>query len=119
MLRFLRPRAVPPMPSVPEIAVAVAARQMYLVDVRERGELLQTGTARGARHIPLSQIGLRADPQAADAAIRPGMPVVVFCASGGRSGAAARRLRRMGYAPVWNLGGFGDWVRAGGQVERV
>ncbi len=119
MFRFLRSRAVPPMPAVAEIAAAVAAGQMYLIDVRERGEILQTGTACGARHIPLSQIGLRADPQAAEAAIRPDRPVVVFCASGGRAGAAARQLRRLGYAPVWNLGGFGDWVRAGGQIEKA
>ncbi len=119
MFNFLRSRPAQPLPTVEEIAKAVAAGQMYLVDVRDIGELRQTGKAKGALHIPLSVIGVKADPQAPDAVIRPGRPVAVYCAAGGRSGMAAQVLTRLGYDPVWNIGGFGDWMRAGGQVEKV
>lgn len=120
MFNFLRPRsATAAAPAVDEVARAVAAGEMYLVDVRDLGELRQTGTAAGALHIPLSLIGLKADPKAPDALMAPGKPVAVFCAAGGRSAMAAQALGRMGYDPVWNLGGFADWQRAGGQVVRV
>lgn len=119
MFNFLRPRATAAVPSVDEIARAVAAGEMHLLDVREVAELRQTGKARGALHIPVSLVAVRADPQAPDAALVPGKPVAVYCASGGRSGMAAQVLHRLGYDPVWNIGGLGDWVRAGGQVDKV
>ena len=119
MFNFLRSRPTQAMPSAEEIAKAVASDQMYLIDVRDLGELRQTGKAKGALHIPLSLVAVKADPKAPDAVIAPGKPVAVYCAAGGRSGMAAQVLTRLGYEPVWNIGGFGDWVRAGGQVEKV
>jgi rhodanese-related sulfurtransferase len=92
---------------------------MILVDVRETGELRASGRARGALHVPLGVLALKADPSAPDAALSPGKPVCVYCASGGRSGMAAQILTRLGYAPVWNIGGLGDWVAGGGQVDRA
>jgi rhodanese-related sulfurtransferase len=103
---------------VAEIAEAVAGDRMWLLDVREAAELRASGKAKGAVHIPLGLLGLKADPKAPDALIAPGRPVAVYCASGGRSGMAAQQLARMGYGPVWNLGGLGDWTRAGGAVEK-
>ena len=47
----------------------------------------------------------------------PAKPVAVFCAVGGRAGQAAQVLERLGYS-VHNIGGFGDWVSAGGAVQR-
>ena len=44
-------------------------------------------------------------------------PVVMFCASGGRAFLAGKLLKDMGYSEVYNLGGFKDWVEAGGAVE--
>lgn len=118
MFPFLRPRPAKPAPPVAEIAAAVARGEMYLVDVREAAELRATGKARGALHLPMAVLALKADPQAPDALLKPGKPVVLYCASGARSGMAARMLEKMGYAPVWNLGGLADWARGGGAVER-
>lgn len=118
MFNFLRPAGGPPRaPSVAEIAAAVAEGRMVLIDVREAGELKSSGKAKGALHLPLGVLALKADPGAPDAALRPGKPVCVYCASGGRSGMAAQVLARMGYDPVYNIGGLGDWVAGGGQVE--
>lgn len=120
MFSFLRPSTqAARAPAVPEIAAAVAAGQMVLVDVREAGEVRASGKAKGALHLPLGLLALKADPSAPDAALSPGTPVCVYCASGGRSGMAAQILTRLGYAPVWNIGGLGDWVAGGGQVDRA
>jgi rhodanese-related sulfurtransferase len=119
MFGFLRPAPAAPAPTVAEIAERVARGEMALVDVREAGEVRASGKAQGALHIPLGVLALKADPAAPDAVLRPGKPVAIYCASGGRSGMAAQMLGRMGYDPVWNIGGLGDWQAGGGQVERA
>ncbi|MGB4826530.1 MAG: rhodanese-like domain-containing protein [Paracoccaceae bacterium] len=119
MFNFLRPASANAnQPSLSQIADGVAKGEITLVDVREAGEVRASGKAKGALNIPLGVLQLKADPSAPDALLRPGKPVALYCASGGRSGMAAQMLQRMGYAPVWNIGGLGDWHAAGGQVER-
>ncbi|MEY3532354.1 MAG: hypothetical protein RI979_378, partial [Pseudomonadota bacterium] len=101
-------------------AVAMATKgEVTLLDVREAGEVAASGTAKGGVHIPLSMVPLKANPQGPDHDKRldPAKPVAVFCAVGGRAGQAAQVLERLGYS-VHNIGGFGDWVSAGGAVQR-
>ncbi len=101
-------------------AVAQAANgEMTVIDCREAGEISATGTALGGIHIPLALLAMKADPQSPDHDMRlePGKPVAIFCASGGRSGMGAQALQRLGYT-AHNIGGFGDWVSAGGAVQR-
>ena len=43
---------------------------------------------------------------------------IVHCAGGGRAALAGKLLLDMGYTDVRNLGGFKDWVEAGGEVDR-
>ncbi|MCB6177161.1 sulfurtransferase [Rhodobacter sp. Har01] len=119
MFSFLRPSTGPACPPVSEIVAAMARGEMQLVDVRDTGELRASGKAKGAIHISLGLLALKADPNAPDTMLKMGVPVVLYCASGARSGMAAQMLARMGYGPVWNLGGLGDWIAGGGQVERV
>ena len=40
-------------------------------------------------------------------------PVYLYCASGARSGRAAKTMEAMGFTRVVNAGGFGDLVAAG------
>jgi rhodanese-related sulfurtransferase len=119
MFSFLRrgPQDLPP--SVTDLAAALSRNEIHLVDVREPSELQKTGKAKGAVNLPLGLLALRADPAAPDAMLRPGKPVAVYCAAGARSAQGAQLLRRLGYDPVWNIGGLGDWVAGGGQVEQV
>lgn len=93
---------------------------LTLIDVREAGEIAQTGKARGALHVPLALVPLKCDPRggAMPSGLDPAKPVGVYCASGGRSGMAADTLRAMGFVTVYNLGGLHDWVAAGGATER-
>ena len=44
--------------------------------------------------------------------------MIVHCAGGGRAALAGKLLLDMGYTDVRNLGGFKDWVEAGGEVDR-
>lgn len=119
MLNFLRNTPSPASFSVPEIAAKVAREEYVLVDVREMAEVKATGKAKGAQVIPLSVLGLKCDPSLPDCMLAKDKPVALYCASGGRSGMAAQTLGRLGYTEVYNIGGFGDWVAGGGQVERI
>lgn len=102
-------------------AVRSAARNaITVIDVRESSEVKATGKARGAIHVPLAALRMKADPASPEQlpAFRSGKPVVLYCASGSRSQMAARMLRQMGLDEVYNLGGLAHWQQAGGEVSR-
>ena len=118
MFNFLRTAPASAL-SVAEVADRLARNEISLVDVREIAEVKASGKAKGAKVIPLSILGLKCDPKAADCMISHEKPVALYCASGGRSSMAAQTLTNLGYTEVYNIGGFGDWVSGGGQVERL
>lgn len=96
-------------------------KDVVFVDVRSAGEIAASGTIKGAVRAPLPGLDNFARPDGSGAlpAANAGKSIVVVCASGMRSMTAAGRLAEMGYEKVYNLaGGFGQWVRAGGPVER-
>ena len=70
-----------------------------VIDVRTQGEFA-SGHLSMAKNIPLDQLADRIGK------IVPSKDTVVLChcASGMRSGSAASKLRRMGYAKSFNLG---------------
>ena len=120
MLNFFKPS--PPAGMTLKDAITMAAEgKLTLIDVRELAELKGSGKAKGALHIPLAMVPLKADLTSAECPT--GMtcdgPIAVYCASGGRSGMAAGALRKLGYTNVHNIGGFGDWVASGGPAEKV
>lgn len=93
---------------------------LTLIDVREAGELRQSGKAKGALHIPLGQIGAQTDPQSGhfNRKLDTGKAFALYCASGARSGRAADVMRANGFAEVYNLGTLHDWQLSGGAVVR-
>ena len=97
---------------IDEIAPADAAAlgdEPLFVDVRERDEWAE-GHIPGALHVPRGSLESRIEQAAPDRA----RPVVVYCASGGRSAFAAKTLAELGYANVRSLaGGFTDWKQNG------
>ncbi len=99
--------------------IARAARgEITLLDVRELAEVQASGLAQGAIHISLGLLPLKADPKAPDFDARlTGKPVAVYCAAGARAGRAVQFLQAQGIE-AQNIGGFGDWVAAGGPVQR-
>ena len=96
------------------------AGQVTLIDVRGHDEVARTGKAKGAVHIPLMRLPELADPRHPEfhAAFADRKPVAVYCASGARSARAVQILRSLGHADVQNIGGLGDWARAGGEIVR-
>lgn len=109
---------------VPRISAAqaramMAAGNVLVVDVRDAPEVEKTGRVRGAMHVSRGMLEFRADPASPyhDKAFDPSRPVIVYCASGGRSALAGRTLRELGYGAVFNLGAFKDWVEAGGDID--
>ncbi len=52
------------------------------------------------------------------AALPVGEPVYVYCASGMRSGRAAKVLEELGHTEVFNVGGYGELAAAGAQTSR-
>jgi phage shock protein E len=70
-----------------------------VIDVRSPDEF-RRGAWPGAVNIPLASLASRVAELPRD------RPVVLYCASGARSGAAAGLLRRAGFADVVNAGGL-------------
>lgn len=109
--------------SVPRISTAEAQEMLtngaLLLDVRDAPELEAMGRAVGSHHVPRGMLEFRADPASPyhDPKLQPDRPVILHCASGGRSALAGKLLQDMGYTQVFNVGGFKDWKEAGGPVE--
>ena len=96
-----------------EVASAAASGDATFLDVRRPGEFA-SGHVAGARNADV----LDASFQGRVADLDRDRTVYVYCASGVRSGRAARILNDMGFAHVVNAGGVGDLDRAGVAMER-
>jgi rhodanese-related sulfurtransferase len=105
--------------SVDEARKLVAKDNALLVDVRDGTELAKTGKLKGATHVSRGMIEFRADTDAPshDPQFRKDRPVILYCASGGRSALAGKVLKDMGYSNVRNLGGFKDAADQGYETE--
>ena len=101
-------------------AQEMVANGAVIVDLRDSAELAATGKAAGAVHIPRGSLEFKADLSSptAEKALAFDKPVILHCASGGRAALAGKLLKDMGYQKVFNLGGFKDWVEAGGKVDK-
>jgi rhodanese-related sulfurtransferase len=101
-------------------AQEMVANGAVLIDIRDSAEVAASGKAAGALHIPRGSLEFKADTTAptAEKALATDKPVILHCASGGRAALAGKLLKDMGYEKVYNLGGFKDWVEAGGKVEK-
>ena len=91
-----------------------------VLDVRDAPEIEKSGKIHGALNVSRGMLEFRADPESPyhDKAFAKDKTVILYCASGGRSALAGKLLRDMGYSHVHNVGGFKDWVDAGGAVEK-
>ena len=110
--------------AVPKITGAQAqemvAKGALIVDVRDGTEVAATGKAAGAVHVPRGSLEFKADPESPghDKSFSRDKTIILHCASGGRAALAGKLLKDFGYEKVYNLGGFKDWVEAGGKVDK-
>jgi rhodanese-related sulfurtransferase len=104
----------------PEQAQQMIADGALVVDVRDAPEVEQSGKVAGAVHIPRGMLEFRADPDSPyyEKGFTKDKPVIVYCAAGGRAALSGQALKEMGYEEVYNLGGFGDWAKSGGAVDK-
>ena len=110
----------PSMPGIPTVDVQEADRRRregspapLVVDVREPNEFETVRLEDGVVLMPLSafQSGWEELPR--------DRPLLVMCASGGRSAAATAHLVRNGFRDVANVaGGITGWEKAGLPVKR-
>ncbi len=112
--------------SVPRITPAqardmIGSGEAVVLDVRDAKEVEQSGKVAGAVHIPRGLLEFKADPEspAHDKNLDLSKPVILYCASGGRSALAGKTLQDLGYEKVYNLGAFKDWAESGGAVDKA
>ena len=81
-----------------------------LIDIREKGELDQTGRIENSNHIPRGMLEFWLDPEGPyfkSGKIDMNKEMVLFCAGGLRSALAAKSLKEMGFEKVSHIeGGF-------------
>lgn len=110
--------------AVPRVSAAQARELMaqgaVVIDVRDAPEVETSGKIAGALHISRGMLEFRADPESPihDKRLDRAKPVMVYCASGGRSALAGKTLQDLGYTQVTNLGAFKDWAESGGAIEK-
>ena len=97
----------------------VAKGNTLIVDVRDAAEVEKTGKVAGAVHVSRGMLEFRADPETPyhDKNFSKDKTIIVYCASGGRSALSGKVLKDMGYANVFNLGGFKSWADSGGAID--
>ena len=99
---------------VSEAVTLINRRDAVVLDVRSQAEF-NGGHIPQARHVPLGELKTRLG----ELERFRSTPLVVNCASGARSQAAAGLLRKAGFAEVFNLqGGLGAWSQAGMPLEK-
>ncbi len=98
----------------------IAKGNVLILDVRDAPELEKSGKVAGAVNVSRGMLEFRADPDSPyhDKNFSKDKPVIVYCASGGRSALSGKVLKEMGYSEVYNLGAFKDWAESGGRLSR-
>ena len=93
-----------------------------LIDLREEGELNNTGVIENSTHIPRGLLEFSLNPNGAliqNNIIDTKKDIVLFCAAGGRSALAAKTLKDMGFSNVSHVdGGFGAMKQAGFKIKK-
>lgn len=112
--------AVVPKITADEARKLISQGNALVIDVRDAPEIQASGKIKGAIHIPRGMLEFRADADTPyhEPALTKDRPIILYCASGGRSALAGKVLTDFGYKNVHNLGAFKDWVENGGEVER-
>ena len=113
-MSFLSKLFGPPVPGIEATAAQAKLSDKprpLVLDVRESSEYA-AGHITGSTLIPLHQLASRMNELPKD------REIICVCASGSRSGSAARQLMSNGYTVLNLSGGTSRWVRAGLPVKK-
>ncbi len=93
---------------------------VVFIDVRDSGDIEKTGTIPGALRISRGFIEFAADDATPfhNPAMKKDADLVLVCGAGGQAALAGKTLKDMGFTSVVNVGGIGDWEKAGGALEK-
>jgi len=86
----------------------INSKEVSIVDVRSPLEF-QAGNVSGSINIPLNEVEAKIED------LRKMQPMVLCCASGGRSGQACDYLAAQGFTEVYNGGG---WITVNAQKNK-
>ncbi len=113
--------AVVPKIGADEARKLIGDEDALVVDVRDAPEVQASGKIKNALHVSRGMLEFRADAETPyhDNSFRKDRPIILYCASGGRSALSGKVLKDMGYERVYNLGAFKDWAENGGEVEKL
>jgi len=97
----------------------IKKKESVIIDVREESEVLNQGLIKDAIHIPRGLIEFKLSPNSINnpANINADTNLLIYCAGGYRSALAAKTLSDMGFRNVFNLGGYQEWIDAGGDIQ--
>ncbi len=94
----------------------ISKGNVTVIDIREPGELAQTGKIAGATNAPRGMLEFYADPTLPShkPEFNKEKRIILYCASSGRSALAVKTLKEMGYTNVAHIdGGLKAWKDAG------
>ena len=93
----------------------------FIIDVREESEVANFGLIKNAIHIPRGLIEFKIELNSSNnpAGINNDSNLLFYCAGGFRSALAANTIKSLGFINVYNIGGFGEWVNNGGEIQPI
>ena len=106
--------------SVTAVAKALDDPEVAVIDVRDRHELVNSGTVPGAHHASRGMLEFYADPSSPmhRPVFSEAKRLILYCGTSGRSALAAHTLAQMGFDNVAHMaGGIKAWVESGNPVS--
>ena len=89
------------------------------LDFHEESEVINSGVIKNAIHIPRGLLEFKLAPNSLSNPrnIDKATNLFLYCAGGYRSALAAKTLLEIGFTNVYNIGGYGEWIDNGGDIQ--
>ena len=108
--------------SVEEVINFLNNDNYFIIDVRDYREIKREGKIPGAFFCPRGMLEFWIDPKSPyhKDIFNQKKTYIFYCASAWRSALASKTALDMGLKPVYHLkGGFNEWVKKNGSVEKI
>ena len=96
------------------------SKSAIFIDVRDSGDIANTGTITDALKIQRGLIEFVADDATKlyNDALKKDSEIILVCGAGGQAALTGKTLIDMGYTIVSNAGAIGDWEKNGGPMSK-
>ena len=93
--------------------------EAVFIDVRDANMIANSGLIKGGHHVPRGLFEFVADAESPmfNPLFNKSKTFYLICGAGGMAALAGKTMKEMGFENVVNIGGFDEWVEAGGPVE--